>query len=167
MFGFPPEVRLQRHAAFTPMAARTLTRCIAVAILYALISTRHRSLNPCIGIVCKYARFGHRLVLVLALRSTRVKLDCRHTDQALLWLLLLLLTGWVPSPQLLNDILAGKRVEVKVGEGAFWRTFGGDQSPEDLETALQLVYRLFTSTVVPDPVKLATCLRCICRSLSA
>ncbi len=62
--------------------------------------------------------------------------------------------------QLLNDILAGKRVEVKVGEGAFWRTFGGDQSPEDLETALQLVYRLFTSTVVPDPVKLATCLRC-------
>ena len=65
------------------------------------------------------------------------------------------------SPQLLNDILAGKRVEVKVGEGAFWRTFGGDQSPEDLETALQLVYRLFTSTVVADPVKLATCIRCV------
>ena len=77
-------------------------------------------------------------------------------DKASLWCLLLTCDT---STQLLNDILAGKRVEVKVGEGAFWRTFGGDQSPEDLETALQLVYRLFTSTVAPDPVKLATCIR--------
>ncbi len=43
--------------------------------------------------------------------------------------------------QVLSDVLAGKRVEVNVGESAYWRTFGGDQSPEDLETALQLVYK--------------------------
>lgn len=41
----------------------------------------------------------------------------------------------------MSDVLAGKRVEVNVGESAYWRTFGGDQSPEDLETTLQLVYR--------------------------
>lgn len=45
------------------------------------------------------------------------------------------------SLQVLSDVLAGKRVEVIVGESAYWRTFGGDQSPEDLETALQLVYK--------------------------
>jgi hypothetical protein len=43
--------------------------------------------------------------------------------------------------QVLSDALAGKRVEVAVNESAYWRSFGGDQSPEDLETALQLVYR--------------------------
>lgn len=43
--------------------------------------------------------------------------------------------------QVLSDALAGKRVEVVVNESAYWRSFGGDQSPEDLETALQLVYR--------------------------
>ena len=42
---------------------------------------------------------------------------------------------------MLSDALAGKRVEVAVNESAYWRSFGGDQSPEDLETALQLVYR--------------------------
>lgn len=49
----------------------------------------------------------------------------------------------LPSMQLqvLSDALAGKRVEVAVNESAYWRSFGGDQSPEDLETALQLVYR--------------------------
>lgn len=43
--------------------------------------------------------------------------------------------------QVMSDVLAGKRVDVSVGESAYWRTFGGDQSPEDLETALQLIYR--------------------------
>lgn len=43
--------------------------------------------------------------------------------------------------QVLSDALAGKRVEVAVNESAYWRSFGGNQSPEDLETALQLVYR--------------------------
>lgn len=46
-----------------------------------------------------------------------------------------------PVMQVMSDVLAGKRVDVSVGESAYWRTFGGDQSPEDLETALQLVYR--------------------------
>ena len=49
------------------------------------------------------------------------------------------------SGQVLSDVLAGKRVSVAAGESAYWRTFGGDQSPEDLETALQLVHRLFTT----------------------
>eukprot|EP00951_Prasinocladus_malaysianus_P045799 scaffold618240_cov17-Prasinocladus_malaysianus.AAC.1 len=49
------------------------------------------------------------------------------------------------KPAVANDILAGKRVEIKPSEGAFWRSFSGDQSPEDIETALQLVYQLFTS----------------------
>ena len=61
---------------------------------------------------------------------------------------------------MLSDVLAGTRAEVKVSEGAFWRTFGGDQSPDDLETALQLVYRLFTTRVTADAAKLATCIRC-------
>jgi hypothetical protein len=53
-------------------------------------------------------------------------------------------------PAVASDILAGKRVEIKPAEGAFWRSFSGDQSPEDLETALQLVYKLFTSRYVVD-----------------
>lgn len=49
--------------------------------------------------------------------------------------------------QVLSDVLAGKRASVGAGESPYWRTFGGDQSPEDLETALQLVHRLFTTQV--------------------
>lgn len=62
-------------------------------------------------------------------------------------------------PEVMSDVLAGKRVDVSVGESAYWRTFGGDQSPEDLETALQLVYRLFTETVEPVETRLDTCRR--------
>lgn len=50
---------------------------------------------------------------------------------------------------MLSDVLAGKRVAVGTGESAYWRTLGGDQSPEDLETALQLVHRLFTTQAKP------------------
>ncbi len=57
------------------------------------------------------------------------------------------------------DILMGKRCEIKVAEGAYWRNFGGEQSPADLETALQLVYKLFTHTVTPVPAELQTCMR--------
>ena len=34
---------------------------------------------------------------------------------------------------------------------AYRRTFSGEQSPMDLESALQLIYLLFTQTVKPDP----------------
>ena len=53
----------------------------------------------------------------------------------------------------------GKRVEVSTMEGSYWRGFGGEQSPSDLATALQLIHRLFATRVQPVPAELATCLR--------
>ncbi|XP_059634863.1 zinc protease PQQL-like [Cornus florida] len=52
-------------------------------------------------------------------------------------------------PSVLMDMLAGKRAEVGMKLGAYMRTFSGDCSPSDLETALQLVYQLFTTNVEP------------------
>ncbi|KAG6599499.1 Zinc protease PQQL-like protein, partial [Cucurbita argyrosperma subsp. sororia] len=52
-------------------------------------------------------------------------------------------------PSVLKDILAGKRAEVGTKLGAYMRTFSGDCSPSDLETALQLVYQLFKTNVTP------------------
>ncbi|GMH03369.1 hypothetical protein Nepgr_005208 [Nepenthes gracilis] len=53
------------------------------------------------------------------------------------------------KPSVLMDMLAGKRAEVGTKLGAYMRTFSGDCSPTDLETALQLVYQLFTTNVEP------------------
>ncbi|KAJ6803070.1 zinc protease PQQL-like isoform X1 [Iris pallida] len=60
------------------------------------------------------------------------------------------------KPSVLMDMLAGKRAEVSTNVGAYTRTFTGDCSPSDLETALQLVYQLFTNDVEPrdEEVKL-------------
>lgn len=44
------------------------------------------------------------------------------------------------KPSVLMDMLAGKRVEVGTKLGAYMRTFSGDCSPSDLETALQVSY---------------------------
>ncbi|XP_071721497.1 zinc protease PQQL-like isoform X2 [Rutidosis leptorrhynchoides] len=52
-------------------------------------------------------------------------------------------------PSVLMDMLAGKRAEIGTKLGAYMRTFYGDCSPTDLETALQLVYQLFVTNVVP------------------
>ncbi|XP_052199575.1 zinc protease PQQL-like isoform X2 [Diospyros lotus] len=52
-------------------------------------------------------------------------------------------------PSVLMDVLAGKRAEVGTKLGAYMRTFSGDCSPSDLETALQLVYQLFITDVQP------------------
>ncbi|KAG5559244.1 hypothetical protein RHGRI_008965 [Rhododendron griersonianum] len=52
-------------------------------------------------------------------------------------------------PSVIMDMLAGKRAEVGTKLGAYMRTFSGDCSPSDLETALQLVYQLFTTDVEP------------------
>ncbi|CAI0628468.1 unnamed protein product, partial [Linum tenue] len=52
-------------------------------------------------------------------------------------------------PPMLMDMLAGKRVEVSTKLGAYMRSFSGDCSPADLETALQLVYQLFMTTLTP------------------
>jgi len=70
-------------------------------------------------------------------------------------------------PAVASDILAGKRVEIKPAEGAFWRSFSGDQSPEDLETALQLVYKLFTSSVQPVTSELAAVMRMTRETIAA
>ncbi|KAL2635876.1 hypothetical protein R1flu_007355 [Riccia fluitans] len=53
------------------------------------------------------------------------------------------------KPSTLLDMLAGKRAEVGTKVGAYKRTFYGDCSPADLETALQLLYQLFVTTVQP------------------
>ncbi|KAJ7536029.1 hypothetical protein O6H91_12G054400 [Diphasiastrum complanatum] len=53
------------------------------------------------------------------------------------------------KPSTLMDMLAGKRAEVGTKVGAYMRTFSGDCSPTDLETALQLIYQLFTTNVQP------------------
>ncbi|KAL8039469.1 hypothetical protein ABFS82_10G042000 [Erythranthe guttata] len=52
-------------------------------------------------------------------------------------------------PTVLTDMLAGKRAEVGTSIGAYMRSFSGDCSPSDLETALQLVYQLFVTK--PEP----------------
>ncbi|XVF34974.1 hypothetical protein REPUB_Repub18cG0104500 [Reevesia pubescens] len=52
-------------------------------------------------------------------------------------------------PSVLMDMLAGKRVGVSVEVGKYMRSFNGDCSPLYLETALQLVYQLFTTDVTP------------------
>lgn len=44
------------------------------------------------------------------------------------------------KPSVLMDMLAGKRAEVGTKVGAYMRTFSGDCSPSDLETALQVLY---------------------------
>ncbi|XP_044463820.1 zinc protease PQQL-like isoform X2 [Mangifera indica] len=59
-------------------------------------------------------------------------------------------------PSVLMDMLAGKRVEVDTDLGAYMRTFSGDCSPSDLETALQLVYQLFTTNVTPGEEEVKT-----------
>ncbi|KAL0338988.1 UNVERIFIED_CONTAM: Zinc protease PQQL-like [Sesamum angustifolium] len=52
-------------------------------------------------------------------------------------------------PSVLSDMLAGKRAEVGTSLGAYMRSFSGDCSPSDLETALQLVYQLFVTNLEP------------------
>lgn len=56
-------------------------------------------------------------------------------------------------PSVLMDMLAGKRAEVGIKIGAYMRTFAGDCSPTDLETALQvgytnlLMYKMFIISI--------------------
>ena len=59
----------------------------------------------------------------------------------------------------------GKRCDLKVDHGAFWRRFAGEQSPEDLETTMQLIYRLFTTSPEPVREELNTYIQCAQASL--
>eukprot|EP00959_Pyramimonas_sp_CCMP1952_P213167 4460257-Pyramimonas_sp.AAC.1 len=48
---------------------------------------------------------------------------------------------------------------VMAGFPGYSRSFSGEQSPLDLEAALQLVYLLFTTDVTPVPEKLKVLIR--------
>ena len=61
--------------------------------------------------------------------------------------------------QVMTDLLMGKRCEVGMSTSFYGRSFEGEQSPGDLETAMQLVHRLFTALRQPDPSRLKTCMR--------
>ncbi|CAI7742714.1 unnamed protein product [Closterium sp. NIES-53] len=50
-------------------------------------------------------------------------------------------------PAVMAELLAGKRVEVGGKLSSYMRVFSGECSPDDLETALQLVYQLFTCSI--------------------
>ncbi|XP_074269178.1 zinc protease PQQL-like [Silene latifolia] len=54
------------------------------------------------------------------------------------------------KPTVLEDMLSGKRASVSTELGAYTRSFIGDCSPSDFETALQLVYQLFMTRVQPE-----------------
>lgn len=58
------------------------------------------------------------------------------------------------APELLDDMLTGKRVGVAADIDLFSRRFGGTCSAEDLETALQMVYRLMTASIIWDEKRL-------------
>eukprot|EP00877_Chromochloris_zofingiensis_P010304 jgi/Chrzof1/5527/Cz16g06120.t1 len=49
------------------------------------------------------------------------------------------------KPEVLNDILAGKRVEMQWSEGAYVRMFKGSASPSDLQELFQLIHLLLTT----------------------
>ncbi|OMO91641.1 hypothetical protein COLO4_18247 [Corchorus olitorius] len=53
-------------------------------------------------------------------------------------------------PSVLMDMLAGKRVGLNISISSYKRAFYGSCSPFYLETALQLIYKLFTTNVTPD-----------------
>ncbi len=57
------------------------------------------------------------------------------------------------------DVLMGKRCNVGVQEAAYWRSFYGEESPVDMDTAMQLVHALFTNAVTPIPSELHTCMQ--------
>lgn len=61
--------------------------------------------------------------------------------------------------QALTDALMGKRVELGLGCTAFAHSFAGEQSPGHMETAFQLIHRLFTHDVLPSHGDLTTGLK--------
>uniref|UniRef100_A0A7S0SIB4 Peptidase M16 C-terminal domain-containing protein n=1 Tax=Mantoniella antarctica TaxID=81844 RepID=A0A7S0SIB4_9CHLO len=51
------------------------------------------------------------------------------------------------KPEVLHDIMAGKRCEMSAKTGTYTRRVDGDTSPTDIESGLQLLHILFTSDV--------------------
>lgn len=67
-------------------------------------------------------------------------------------------------PSILMDILAGKRAEVGTKIGAYMRSFSGDCSPLDLETALQVWLSNFIVRTEESNHIIVTYSSCISRS---
>lgn len=63
--------------------------------------------------------------------------------------------------QVVTEMMMGKRVDLSLNVGAYQRSFQGEQSPMDLDTCFQLLYRLFTHQVKPTDSNLATCLKSV------
>ena len=70
-------------------------------------------------------------------------------------------------PSVLSEIVADKRVDVGVGVGAYRCSFGGDQSPEDLEVAVQLIHLLFMTEVKPAEEELIAVKQLIQESIAS
>jgi hypothetical protein len=58
-------------------------------------------------------------------------------------------------PHVLSTLLAGKSIDIVLSEEPFWRKIAGSQRPADLETAMQLLHRLFMHTVGLHNITLA------------
>jgi predicted Zn-dependent peptidase len=58
-------------------------------------------------------------------------------------------------PERLHDLLAGKRLSVDLGVGAFSRSLAGSASPADLADAFRLAHALLTRPVVPAAAEAA------------
>lgn len=71
------------------------------------------------------------------------------------------------KPEVLADLLTGKRVQLSMSEGAYWRKFAGEDSPGDMEEGLQLVHKLFQHNVTPNTEDLQTCMTFMRESLIA
>ena len=61
--------------------------------------------------------------------------------------------------QVVTEMMMGKRVDLALNVSAYSRSFQGEQSPVDLDTCFQLLYRLFTNEVKPTDSNLKTCLK--------
>lgn len=70
------------------------------------------------------------------------------------------------KPNVMDDIIAGKRVSLRSSIQAFWRTLGGDISPLDIDIAMQMIYKMFTSEVC-SLTAVCVCVVCVCADIDA
>ncbi|DBA85638.1 TPA: hypothetical protein ACH3X1_005214 [Trebouxia sp. C0004] len=71
------------------------------------------------------------------------------------------------KPEVLADLLTGKRVQLSMSESPYWRKFAGENSPGDMESGLQLVHKLFSHKVTPNTEDLQTVMLYMRESLIA
>ncbi|MEW5319769.1 MAG: hypothetical protein WDW38_010898 [Sanguina aurantia] len=71
------------------------------------------------------------------------------------------------KPEIMDELLAGKRVGLEVSEGAYSRSFTGVQSPCDLDTAMQLIHLLFTTNVTVNRAEVSKVMEIVKQGLDA